>query len=196
MVLAGGRATRMQGNKAGAVLGGRTLLDRAIALVRAAGLEPRICVREGTVLPTSAELLADAVWREPAAGETAGDAHPLAGLAHAAATANEPIVALPVDLPLLPSEVLRGLATHPAAASVIGVNGRPAALVARVDASCVAALKAAAAEGAPALRSLVDLGAQVVEFAELAPTAEVGRSLTNVNGPADLAAVERLLRAT
>lgn len=195
-MLAGGRATRMGGDKAGAVLGGRTLLERAVDIVRAAGLEPRVCARASTVLPHVAGLEAAAIWREPSAtGRRDDDPHPLAGVAYAARTAGAPIVVVPVDLPLLPPDVLRALAAWPATApaTIIGVDGRPAALVARISPSLAAPLAQAARHHAPALRSLVSLGAQVTDLADLAPAVDATRALTNVNDPGDLAAVERLL---
>lgn len=193
VVLAGGRATRMGGDKASASLDGATLLARAVEIVRAAGLEPRVCARATTTLPHVAGLDAAAIWREPPSADGAASPHPLAGLAHALTVAGTPIVALPVDLPLLPPQVLRALAETSANASVLGVGARPAALVARVDPSLAGGLASAAAHGAPALRTLLALGAAIVDLADLAPGVEASRALANVNGPDDLAAVERLL---
>lgn len=193
VVLAGGRATRMDGDKAGAVLAGRTLLERAVEIVRAAGLEPRVCARASTVLPRVAGLDPGAIWREPWPADGADAAHPLAGLAHAAATAGEPIVAIPVDLPLLPPDAVRRLAEVASGSAILGTGGSPAALVARIDPSLANALADAAARGAPTLRTLLQLGARVVELSECAPSADLARAFTNVNGPDDLEAVERLL---
>lgn len=196
VVLAGGRATRMGGDKAGVLLGGRTLLERAVEIVRAAGLEARVCARATTPLPPVPGLDFDAIWREPADEGRADAPHPLAGLAHAAAAAGEPVVALPVDLPLLPAAVIRGLAAGPRVGTrpaVLAADGRPAALVTRVGPAHAAALAAAAARGAPTLRTLVSLGAELIELVDLDPTADAVRALTNVNHPDDLARVERLL---
>ena len=194
VVLAGGRATRMDGDKAGATLGGRPLLAWALETVAVAGLSPRVCARAATRLPTIEGLDNDAIWREPvpSASEAAISTHPLAGVAHAVRQAGEPIVALPVDLPLLPAAVLSALAARPEPLAVIGVGGRPAGLVAKVGPEQMEALAAAAAEGAPALRTLLALGAVVVELDALAPGTDTERALTNVNSPEDLQAIARL----
>lgn len=195
VVLAGGLATRMGGDKAGARLGELTLLANAVATVTAAGLEPRVCARASTVLPEVQGLSRCAVWREPepAPGQE-NHAHPLSGLAYAAAQAGEPIVALPVDLPLLPPAVLTQLACQQMPLAVLGSGGRPAALVARVGPAHAPLLADAAAAGAPALRTLVALGAAVLELADLAPGTDPDQALTNVNRAEDLLGLRPALR--
>lgn len=199
VVLAGGRASRLGGKKAGARLGDRSLLAHAVGTVRVAGLSPRVCAREGTWLPSvDAEE-----WREPShvvtpvgAGpggvDPASAAHPLAGLAYAMRRASEPIVAAPVDLPFLPAAVLSGLAGRREPLVVLAVDGRPAALVVRADPHHAAELAAAADAGAPALRTLMALGAVLVELHTLAPEAPP-HALFNVNDAADLREAHRLL---
>lgn len=194
VVLAGGLASRMDGDKAGARLGGRSLLEGALSLVDAAGLSARVCARATTTLPPVPSLQPGAIWREPASDAAPGaSAHPLAGIAHAAREAREPIVALPVDLPLLPPTALAALAAQPLPLAVVGVDGRPAALVVRVDPSFAPALAEAAAAGAPALRTLVALGAAVLDLTDLAPGIDVHRALTNVNDAGDLRAARLLI---
>ncbi len=188
VVLAGGRATRMGGDKAGAMLGDRTLLAHAIGIVRAAGLQARVCARADTVLPAVDGLTEAHVWREPRSGHAPADAHPLRGVAHAARTAGEPIVVLPLDLPLLPPAVLTALAVQHAPLAVVGEAGRPAALIARVDWSHADALDEAADTGAPALRTLLAMGAAVRELTDLAPGLEATLALKNVNDASDLEA--------
>ncbi len=192
VVLAGGRATRMGGDKAGAMLHGQTLLERAVCTVEAAGLEPRVCVRSGTKLPVLERPPGAEMWSEPR-GVEAG-AHPLAGLAYALTQAGEPIVALPVDLPLLPPEVLTALAAWPNPFVIVGARGRPAALVVRLGPEHADALAAAASNGAPALRTLVGLGACVIDLSELTPGLDAARALRNVNTPEDLETVAALTK--
>jgi molybdopterin-guanine dinucleotide biosynthesis protein A len=187
VVLAGGVATRMGGDKVGAFLGSETLLARAVAQAREAGLEPRVCARELTRLPPIDGLGDNAIWREPTRDSCPEDAHPLAGLAYALEQAGESVVALPVDLPLLPSIALTRLADHSAAVAVVGVGGRPAALVCKVGPTLIEPLTRAARDGRPALRTLIDLGAAVVDLPELIGEAAAARALTNVNTPAELA---------
>jgi molybdopterin-guanine dinucleotide biosynthesis protein A len=186
VILAGGRARRLDGDKAGALLGEQTLLAHAVELVRAAGLEPVVCARADTELPP----VNATVWREPGGG----DAHPLAGLAWALEQASGPVVALPVDLPLLPPEVLTALAERREPLAVLAQDGRPTALVVRAGPEHAAALADAARAGAPALRTLVALGAALIELTELTELPP-GQALLNVNDAADLARAEELRRA-
>lgn len=185
VVLAGGRATRMGGDKAGALLGGVSLLERAVSTMAAAGLTPRVCARAATALPACGAP----IWREPASD----DAHPLAGLAWALALAEAPIVTMPVDLPIFPSAALRALAARPEPLVVVGARGRPAALVVRAAPEHAQALGMAAQSSAPAMRTLLALGAVVVDLAVLAPDVS-DHVLLNVNDAADLARAETLLR--
>ncbi|MEH3053505.1 MAG: NTP transferase domain-containing protein [Patulibacter minatonensis] len=189
VIVAGGASRRMPGGKAGALLGGCSLLDRAITLVARAGLDPVVAVRAGTALPQL--TMAAAVWTEPT---QAASPHPLRGIAAAVRRARAPVVVLPVDLPFLPVGAVTGLACAPASA-VLGVAGRPAALVARVEPELADGLDAAADAGARALTTLTALGAAVLDLSTLAPGAGAERALLNVNDPATLAAAERQLAA-
>jgi molybdenum cofactor guanylyltransferase len=184
IILAGGASSRFPGGKAGATLGSSTLLAHAVRLVRAARLEPVVCAREGTVLPEASA----AIWREPAADAAP---HPLRGIGWAVERAGAPMVFLPVDLPLLTPAVLRGLATAPGSA-LVGRAGRPAALVGRIEPDLAQALAHAAETDAPALRTLVGLGASVVDLDALDPGAGP-HALVNVNDPESLAQVQAML---
>lgn len=186
VILAGGASTRMPGGKAHARIGGRTLLQRAVDTVHAAGLEAVVSSRAQTALalPPGVER-----WDEPETGQTP---HPLRGVASALDQSSGPVVVLPVDLPFLPAEALSALAAHRGQA-ILATGGRPAALVARLDPSLSRPLAAAADAGAPALRTLVDLGVALADLMHLAPTAPP-HALLNVNDPATLAEAETLVR--
>ncbi len=175
----------MPGGKAGAQLDGRPLLAHAIDTARTAGLEPVVSTRADAVLPPTAVP----VWPEP---HPSGPAHPLHGIAAALDAAGEPIVVFPVDLPFLPPAALGALAASGSDA-VLASAGRPAALVARLSPALAPALREAAASGAPALRTFVALGAELLDLADAAPAAPP-HALLNVNDPAALAEAERLLR--
>src|ERR1700726_1402006 len=51
IVLAGGRGTRLGGEKAGALLDGRPLVEHVIGAIRAAALEPLVVAKADTPLP-------------------------------------------------------------------------------------------------------------------------------------------------
>ena len=99
-VLAGGRSTRMGRDKALVDLGGRTLIEHALALLRAMGAEPVIAGNRPD-LSAFAPVLNDL---HPGCG-------PLSGIEAALTWADEQgadrVLFLPVDLPLLPPVVLR-----------------------------------------------------------------------------------------
>jgi molybdopterin-guanine dinucleotide biosynthesis protein A len=178
VVLAGGAAQRMGGDKAGALLEGRTLLAWTVAALRAAGLrEVAVAAKAGAVLPA-----VDAtVWEEPAEPR-----HPLAGIAAALARAGgRDIVTLPVDLPLVPAAVLRALAAAPlgdAPAAVVRAGGRLQPLVGRFTSRAQLAAEGRASDAILALAPLIlDVP---------------GDGFLNINAPADLAAAGALVRSS
>src|SRR4051794_28956460 len=125
VVLAGGAGRRMGGGKAIAMLAGRPLIVWAIDALRAAGLDRlAVAAKPDTGLPP----LDAEVWREPAEPR-----HPLAGVTHALDRARDDVLTLPVDLPLVPPEVLRRLAAAEGVA-VVRAGGRLHPLVARFPA--------------------------------------------------------------
>ena len=95
-VLAGGQSSRMGSDKALALFRGRSLMETALGILQDAGLAGRIAGAR-SVLSHFAPVLAD-TWR---------DVGPLGGV-HAGLTASEAEwnLFLPVDMPLLPSELL------------------------------------------------------------------------------------------
>ena len=157
--------------KAGLVLEGRTLLERAVATARSAGLRPVVVAKAGSPLPgVDAER-----WTEPDEPR-----HPLAGIVAAlAAGGAEGIVALACDTPLVGAQLLGELAARPAATIVRTPDGRLHPLPGRYPASARAPLAAALAAGAPLQRALLDLGAEILEVVN-------AEALLNVNRPADL----------
>jgi molybdopterin-guanine dinucleotide biosynthesis protein A len=168
-VLAGGAARRMGGAKATALLGGRPLVAWALGALAEAGIERRVVVaKAGTPLP---ELDVE-VWVEPDEPR-----HPLAGVAYALERAGgEDVVTVPVDVPLVPADVLRALAAVDGCAIV---RGQP--LLARFPAGTRIAPHGRATD------AVLALGPAVVDC-------DPAR-LLNVNAPADLVAAEALLRA-
>ncbi len=186
VILAGGASQRMPGGKPRARLGGRTLLAHAITIVEEAGLEPVVCTRPEVLLPPHAAR----VLIEPAVDATA---HPLRGVAHALEQVGAPIVVLPVDLPFVPPAALRALAERREPSAVVAIDGRPAALVARISPTLAPRLREAAEEGAGVLRTLAGAGAALIDAHDV-QISEPERELANLNTPAELAAAERRQR--
>ena len=112
-VLAGGRGVRLGGGKPGAMLGGLTLLERAVATARRWTDAPVVAVREGGTDLAGVEVMAD----DPALEG------PLAGLASALALARrrgaDHILTLPCDAPFLPGDLAARLG------AAIGRGARP-----------------------------------------------------------------------
>jgi molybdopterin-guanine dinucleotide biosynthesis protein A len=175
-VLAGGAARRMGGAKATAPLAGRPLADWAIAALRAAGLDDVVVVAKRATALGGVEA---PVWLEPDEPR-----HPLAGVRHALAQANgRPVVTLPVDLPLVPADVLLRLVEHAPGptAVVIRAGGRLHPLVARF---APAAHDRLAPHGR-ATDAVLALGPAILDVP--------ADGFENVNTPADLAAAEAAL---
>ena len=166
VVLAGGAARRMGGDKAGALLDGRPLVAWVLDALADAGIAQRVVVAKAdTRLPD----LDVAVWIEPAEPR-----HPLAGVAHALARApGEELVTVPVDVPLVRPATLRALAGAEGCAMV---RGQP--LLARFPAGTAISITGRATD------AVLALDPAIVEADDL----------INVNTPADLRAAEALLR--
>ena len=126
-VLAGGHSTRMGRDKAQLLLGGRSLLERSLDLLREAGFTPTIA---GLRTPVNCSA--------PCVFDTTPDAGPLGGIEAALASLSgeptQPALFLPVDLPLLPAAFVASLfdrAGHSGAlATVPDAGGRPQPLCA------------------------------------------------------------------
>jgi molybdopterin-guanine dinucleotide biosynthesis protein A len=174
VVLAGGAGRRMGGAKATALLDGRPLVTWALDALRAAGLPDVAVVAKGsTALPAD---LGAPVWVEPDEPR-----HPLAGVVFALSRAGgEDVVTVPVDLPLVPSEALRALASTPGCA-VVRAGGRVQPLVARFPAGTRLEARGRATD------AVLALGPRYVDAG--------GEAFLNVNSPEDLRAAEALLRA-
>lgn len=98
-VLAGGRSSRMGQDKAGVLLGDRTLGERAVALARALSDDVRV-LGHGRGMPGELPRIVD----------VAPERGPLGGLAALAATPTRArILVIPVDMPLLTQAVLNEL---------------------------------------------------------------------------------------
>lgn len=172
----------MGGAKAGAVLDGRSLLDRALAALES------VCARRAVVAKADTPLpgLPEGVERWTDAGD---DHHPRHGLIEAVRRTNGVVLVLAVDLPLVPSSLLAELAEaveRGAAAAVARADGPIQPLCAAYDPAVLGALEAAPRDE-PLIRSVGRLDPVIVDTGP--------RFLHNVNTPGDLEEASALLRA-
>lgn len=174
-VLAGGRASRMGGDKAGVRLDGRPLLAYPVAALRAAGLvEVVVVAKADTVLPALEPPVA--VWHEPELPR-----HPLTGIVHALRqAAGRPVFVCAADMALLDAATVRLVcdAAAPGDLAVVArADGRLQPLCALYAPAALARLRHFEPE---ALTRLVEgLTPRVVDVADATP-------LFNVNAPEDL----------
>ncbi|GAB1596388.1 molybdenum cofactor guanylyltransferase [Lysobacter claricitrinus] len=174
VVLAGGRSSRMGRDKAVLVLDGRTLLDRAIDVLRDAGAT--------NVIVSGDRSMHDGVAdRIPDAGPVGGIASVLSRVPDGA------MVVIPVDVPLLDAVTLRTLVASLSEAPAACFKGHPLPWAVRVDARARDAVEQLLRDN-PEGPSMRALHAAVAGIEITPPTADV---LHNVNTPADLDGVVR-----
>ena len=179
-VVAGGRSTRMGRDKALLPWGGGTLLDHALARLRAVVDEVYIlCGPTPRYEDRGVPLVLDAV----------DDAGPLAGLdAALGATGGRPAVFLGVDLPFVTPDVLRRLleALTGWDAVVPVPGGRPEPLCAVYGPGCAAAVRTRLATGERRMTSFwPDVDVRELGAADLAGLGDPGQLFRNVNTPDD-----------
>lgn len=167
VVLAGGEGRRIGGGKPGRLLGGETLLDRALGLARSWSDDVSVASGES---------------------DAPGIAGPLGGVA--AALAQGDVLTIPCDMPFLPADLperLRGEAAVIIAAS----GGRLHPVCALWRASAIGGLAGYVATGRRSLRGF----AEAVGYEAVAWEAEPVDPFFNINDEADLARAEALLRS-
>jgi molybdopterin-guanine dinucleotide biosynthesis protein A len=176
-ILAGGRGTRIGGDKATVELAGRPLISYPIAAAQAAGLDVVVVAKRTTKLPP----LEVPVLLEPDA-----PVHPLLGVI-TALNKLPAVVALPCDMPFVDPADLAALAALDANVATLSQDQPFPALYRR--------------PALPQMRSAVEAGASVRSTqaqSRLAPAASTARhpaTMTAVNTPEDLATAEALLSA-
>lgn len=186
-VLAGGRGSRLGGDKARAVLGGQAMIAYPLAAAREAGLEAIVVAKRSSRLPS----LAGRVRYEPELPE-----HPLCGVVRALEYAQErgagAAVLLACDMPLVTPGLLRWLAELPAAA-MVQLGGRPQPVLARVRSSHLSRLRGALVSGQSLTAAIVALEPRIVDEQDLRAFGAPDELCFNVNRPEDLERAALLL---
>ncbi|URD59800.1 NTP transferase domain-containing protein [Sphingomonas sp. KRR8] len=185
VVLAGGEGRRMGGEKPLRLLGGETLVDRALRRARHWSDEVRLALRTPEQVPNPGVpiLLDDPdVWG------------PLAGLANALREARRTgrthVLTLPCDVPFLPDDLLSRLqaAIGDEAVAMAESDGQLHPVCALWSVGVLDRLASYRAAGRRSLKGLAqDAGMVLVDWPE--------EAFVNVNTPADLAEAERRLRS-
>jgi molybdenum cofactor guanylyltransferase len=179
-------------DKALVEVGGRTLLQRAVDIVRAAGGDPLVIGP-----PRSAAALRGARQADETASGRA-QAGPLPALRHGLSLcdAGQAALALACDVPLVTAELLRFLvgAAPGWDAVVPRLAGEDQVLAAAYDPACLPVLDRALARGERAVHAV--LGEMRVLFLDEAAVAPFGGAaiFLNVNTPADRERAELALR--
>jgi molybdopterin-guanine dinucleotide biosynthesis protein A len=179
-VLAGGRGSRLGGEKAAAELGGRPLASYPVAALTEAGIEAVVYAKPGQALPE----LDVPVRREPAEPR-----HPLRGIVAAlrdCGPTGRPLVVVACDLPFVPPALFAALAAAPEPLVIAAPGGRPQPLLGRYDPALLPALEAALADERPLTRTVTDLGARLLGDEDLAHFGDPARIALNVNTEEDL----------
>lgn len=181
VILAGGRSSRMQRDKAFLPCRGTTLLARQVGLVRE--LAP-------TEISISGRAEADyGALGLPVLLDRFADLGPLAGVERALAEAKSPLVlVLAVDLPDMTADFLRGLAARcRAGRGVVPRTAQGLEPLAALYPKAMQPLAAAAlSEGRPAMTEFVRRGCEAGLLDEWPCPPEAAGVFVNWNGPEDL----------
>ncbi|MEO9024728.1 MAG: molybdenum cofactor guanylyltransferase [Solirubrobacteraceae bacterium] len=183
VILAGGRGSRIGGDKALVELGGRPLVEWVVEALRGAVEEVCLVAKPATVLPP---LPGVTVWREPEEPQ-----HPLVGIVTAlAAVGGRAVLVCPADMPFVAVPTVRALCTRSAEgapALIATCEGRLQPLLGRYEPEALALLEPTARQGTAALRDVVS----AMRPARLAVDDPV--ELFNVNTAEDLARARAIL---
>jgi molybdopterin-guanine dinucleotide biosynthesis protein A len=184
-VLAGGRATRLGGDKTTVVLAGRPLIEYPLRAAGDAGLAAVVVAKADSALPpVKAEVVIEPEF----------PAHPLLGIVTALRHARgRPVLALACDLPLIGPDLLFWLATRPESLVVPSVDGSFQPLAALYGPELLPDLEAGLLDSASMQGLVGSLRPRVVGEEEIARFQDPARAFTNVNEPGDLERAAGLL---
>jgi molybdopterin-guanine dinucleotide biosynthesis protein A len=184
-ILAGGRATRLGGDKVLARLGGRPLISYPLEAAHAANAEILVVAKPGTELP---ELEVE-VLREPPE-----PFHPLCGIVAALERAGEqPVIVVAADMPFVTGELLAWMEGIAEPLAVPRHGGRLHPLLGRYDGSVLEQLKSALKAERALQETVSALSPRLIGDEELGRFGDPERLLFNVNTPEDLARAEAAL---
>jgi molybdopterin-guanine dinucleotide biosynthesis protein A len=169
VILAGGEGRRIGGGKPLRMLGGETLLDRALGIARRWSDE--VLVADGR-------------------SDVPGLEGPLGGVAAALAPGGD-VLTIPCDMPFLPDDLPERLGRTQAAAAVAESGGRLHPVCALWRAPAGEGLAAYAASGGRSLHGF----AETIGYAAISWSTDPIDPFFNVNDPADLARAEALLKS-
>lgn len=184
-VLAGGAASRMNGDKAGVLLAGRPLIEYPTKALQQAGIEPFLVTKsDHPVVIAGVETVFEPF--EPR--------HPLLGIVTALRKAEGAgVLIVACDLPMLPAPMLAWLASREGAAVVPRVGGHLQPLAALYRAECIAVFEEGLEAGRSVTSTMLDLNPVIVEESELVRFGDPPTCFHNVNTLSDLAWAERCL---
>lgn len=179
-ILAGGRGTRIGGDKAMAPLGGRPLIEHPLAAARDAGLRPMVVAKRSTRLPPlDADLLI-----EPDVPH-----HPITGIVTALQTLPA-VLAIPCDMPFLSPELLTLLARGDGDVVAARLGGQLQPLPALYRSAALPALEAALAAEASIRSAMSSLHVTTVDARTCG---DVRRLYLRVNSASELERAEAML---
>jgi molybdopterin-guanine dinucleotide biosynthesis protein A len=182
-ILAGGRASRLGGEKAAADLAGRPLIAYPLEAAREAGLDPVVVAKSNSSLP---ELGCDVLL------EPDEPVHPLLGILTAIEASDAPVLALGCDMPFVTAPLLGWLAEREPPA-VAEVDGRLEPLLAVYGPADAPTLRAALQDQAPLREAAERLDPERIGEAELRRFGDPRRLAMSVNTVEALAEAARLL---
>jgi molybdenum cofactor guanylyltransferase len=195
-VLAGGRGSRLGGDKAAVELDGRPLFTYPLAAIEAAGLDPVVCAKQSE---SPGSFRTHAVHKEPrnevpVLEEPDEPRHPLCGIVVALrAGQGRPVIAVSFNMPFVVPGLLSFFAEVDSPLVVPVLDGRLHPLLGRYDPALLPDLEAALEREESLTHTVESLRPRLLGEAELARFGDPRRLLFNVNDPDDLRQAESLL---